>query len=90
MKEAAQSWYKNVYSPIVQAIREEHLLASFPGSTEGDMYLWIVKRWDELKREKDKNLPIKEAVKALEKESNGLLSRLKRYVLYIISKIKKN
>ena len=90
MKEAAQSWYKNVYSPIVQAIREEHLLASFPGSTEGDMYLWIVKRWDELKREKDKNLPIKEAVKALEKESNGLLSRLKRYVLYIRSKIKKN
>ena len=90
MKEAAQSWYKNVYTPIVQAIREEHLLAGFPGSTEGDMYLWIVKRWDELKREGKENLPIKEAVKVVEKESNRIFSRAKRYLLYLINKIRKN
>lgn len=89
MEEAAQSWYKNVYTPIVKAIREEHLLAGFPGSTEGDMYLWIVRRWDELKHEGDENLPIEEAVKRVEKESNGMLARIKRYILYLANKFKK-
>ena len=90
MQEAAQSWYKNVYTPIVNEIREEHLLAGFPGATEGDMYLWIVKRWDELKHTVKEDLPIKDAVKMVEKESNGVFLRFKRYLLYLINKIRKN
>ena len=49
-EEGAISWYKNVYKPIVDAIREEKLLSFFPGHTEGDMYLYIIKRWDEEKK----------------------------------------
>lgn len=91
MEEAAQSWYKNVYSPIVSAIREDHLLAGFPGATEGDMYMWLVKRWDALKRSSKKDdIPIKDAVKLVEKENYGLFARAKRYLLYLIGKIRKS
>ena len=39
-----------MYSPAIAIIREQWLLANFPGRTEGDLYVWIVKHWDFLKR----------------------------------------
>jgi hypothetical protein len=48
--EALVSWYNNVYNPIIAVIREQWLLANFPGRTEGDLYVWIVKHWDFLKK----------------------------------------
>ena len=48
--EALVSWYKRVYSPVIAIIREQWLLANFPGRTEGDLYVWIVKHWDFLKK----------------------------------------
>ncbi|MDR0602559.1 MAG: transcriptional regulator [Treponema sp.] len=48
--EALVSWYGNVYSPIIRIIKDEWLLLKFPGSSESDLYVWIVKHWDFLKR----------------------------------------
>jgi hypothetical protein len=48
--EALVSWHRNVYSPAVSIIREQWLLTQFPGRTEGDLYVWIVKHWDFLKK----------------------------------------
>jgi hypothetical protein len=48
--EALVSWYKNVYSPTIAIIREQWLLTHFPDRTEGDLYVWIVKHWDFLKK----------------------------------------
>jgi hypothetical protein len=48
--DALFSWYNNVYQPIVQIIMEERLYLNFPGRTTSDLYVWIVKRWDFLKK----------------------------------------
>jgi hypothetical protein len=48
--DALVSWYKNVYSPIINIIKEEWLLLNFPGSSASDLYVWIVKHWDFLKK----------------------------------------
>ena len=88
-EQAAVSWYRNVYSPIVKVIREEHLLFQFPGYTEGDMYLWLVRTWDELKRaKKDQNVPIEDAADAVKKSGRG--SAILRYVRYFLSKLRKD
>ncbi len=42
MPEAAASWYEHVYLPLVQIIRDLHILKEFPGSSEADLYLWIM------------------------------------------------
>lgn len=39
---ASRSWYKRVYLPLVQIIRDMNILADFPGRTEADLYLWII------------------------------------------------
>lgn len=45
-EEAVESWYDSVYMPIIQVIREQHVLDHFPGRTEADLYRWIMDhRW---------------------------------------------
>jgi nucleotide-binding universal stress UspA family protein len=41
-QEAVNSWYENVYMPMVRIIREQDILKDFPGRTEADLYLWIM------------------------------------------------
>lgn len=48
--DALVSWYENVYKPIIDIIVAERLDARFPGRTASDLYVWIVKHWDFLKK----------------------------------------
>jgi hypothetical protein len=48
--EALVSWYNNVYNPIIQIIKDERLYLHFPGRTISDLYVWIAKHWDSLKK----------------------------------------
>ncbi len=48
--DALVSWYNNVYKPIIDIIEEDRLYARFPGRTASDLYVWIVKHWDFLKK----------------------------------------
>jgi len=48
--EALVSWFNNVYSPVIKIIKEQWLLVNFPGRTEADLYVWIIKHWDFLKK----------------------------------------
>ncbi|MGD1823370.1 MAG: transcriptional regulator [Pleomorphochaeta sp.] len=48
-EKAVKSWYNTVYAPIIKEVRKLNLLSSFPGNTEGDLYIWIVRHWEELK-----------------------------------------
>ena len=41
-EEAVESWYHNVYMPIIQLIREREVLKHFPGRTEADLYGWLI------------------------------------------------
>jgi hypothetical protein len=48
--DALVSWYRNVYQPIAQIIKEQWLTLNFPGRSTADLYVWIVKHWDFLKK----------------------------------------
>ncbi len=48
--ESLRSWYENVYLPIAQAIRDNGMLQHFPGRTESDLYVWLVRHWHYLKQ----------------------------------------
>lgn len=60
---ALESWYRNVYSPIVDTIRELGLLARFPGRSASDLYVYIVRYWDELKRKYGLSYPVADAAR---------------------------
>jgi nucleotide-binding universal stress UspA family protein len=47
-EEVVTRWYDEVYTPVVQVIRERGILREFPGRTEADLYLWVSKHRQEL------------------------------------------
>lgn len=63
LHDAISSWYDSVYKPIADTIRAEHLASRFPGRTPGDLYAYIVKHWDQLKRKYGIHLPADVAVR---------------------------
>lgn len=86
-KEAAVSWYENVYSKVVGALDQEHLLQEYPGQTEADCYMWLVKRWDEMKRHGDSYITEEEAAKLMKKEGEKeAFSRWREYILGLFSR----
>jgi hypothetical protein len=47
--EAVISWYDHVYLPLAGFIQEHAILESFPGRTEADLYLWIIRHQNYLR-----------------------------------------
>jgi len=66
--DALVSWYNNVYKPIIDIIKEEHLDARFPGRTPSDLYVWIVKHWDFLKKKYGVHYSMADAAKDFAKK----------------------
>lgn len=52
LPQAAQGWYRDVYTPVVEAIRKYEVLPRlFPQSTEADLYLWLTDHLRECEEE---------------------------------------
>ena len=60
--DALVSWYGKVYEPIIKIIKEEKLGREFPGKEPSDLYLWIVRHWDFLKKKNGVHYSISKAV----------------------------
>jgi len=73
-QEGMLSWCDHVYRPIVEIIRKERILSRFPGRTESDLYVWIVRRWDELKKRYGQGISMQSAAEDFSaKHGRGLL-----------------
>ena len=78
---AMRSWYMNVFIPIVRVIRDQKLLGRFPGRTEADLYVWLVKHWDELKRRLGGELSLVEAAEDLSSRyGQTLMMRIREHL----------
>lgn len=77
MEDAIISWYTTVYSPIIDVIKKDHVMRYFIHRTESDLYVWIIKYWDELKKKFGNDFNLNDAVASFrKKERPGLFSRL--------------
>lgn len=59
--DALLSWHKNVYQPVIKIIVGQKLLRKFHGRTASDLYVWIIKQWDELKQKYGEEISLEEA-----------------------------
>lgn len=49
--EAVVDWYDNIYLPLVTKIHGEDILTYFPGRTEADLVVWVLRHWGKLERD---------------------------------------
>lgn len=66
--DALLSWFHNVYQPVMHVIKKNHLLRKFRGRTTSDLYVWIIKQWDELKQKYGIEFSLDEATRNIAKE----------------------
>jgi hypothetical protein len=59
-EEAVVSWYDHVFSPLVDLIRAQGILAEFPGRTETDLYLWIIEHQGFLRETYGSEVPLEQ------------------------------
>ncbi len=49
MEKAVTSWFNKVYMPVIGIIDKHHIMKYFKKRTKSDLYVWLIKYWDELK-----------------------------------------
>ncbi len=92
-EQAMLSWHDNVYEPIVRLIEAENILHRFRGRTASDLYVWIVRHWDELKNKYGQSYPLEQAAQDFSsrygKEDNRILVRFFRSLKALLRRSKK-
>ncbi len=61
MNDSILSWYNTLYLPIVTSIKKKHIMWKFRGRTPSDLYVWIIKYWDDLKTKYGQDFSIEAA-----------------------------
>lgn len=66
MEQAVESWFRNVYTPVIQAIDSRRMKKHFKGRTKSDLYIFLIKYWDELKQKFGNDVSLDEAAEEFE------------------------
>ncbi len=84
-KEAGKLWYANIYNPIIRIISEEHLIHRFPGRTSSDLYIWIIKHWNGLKKHHGENITLHDAALDYSKKyGKSIFKQIKDFIKTIV------
>ncbi len=51
LQDSAESWYREIYLPFAEAVRERGMMRWFPDRTITDLYVWMTEHRDELEKE---------------------------------------
>src|SRR5512138_2415265 len=51
LRDSAASWYRDIYLPFAEAVRERGMMRWFPERTTTDLYVWMTDHRDELQSE---------------------------------------
>ena len=77
IQDAILSWYENVYMPVVQVINNTKIMKKFKKRTISDLYVWMIKYWDDLKKKFGEDYPIDQMAQSFKKTyGTGVFHRI--------------
>jgi hypothetical protein len=81
-EDAVTSWYQNVYLPVIRVIERQHIIRMFKGRTKSDLYIYLIKYWDELKQKFGNDYSLDLAARSFKDESrkHTIFGRIKNAV----------
>lgn len=83
MEDAAWTWYKDHYLPVIEVIREQNLLRGYPDRTETDLYIWLLEYREEIEAEFGWSLQLDSVAaewNAKESEKDALRNSLQQFL----------
>ena len=86
IEDAITSWFNTVYLPVIHTIDKYKIMKYFKHRTKSDLYVWIIKYFDELKRKFGDNCSLEDAVFDITNEykislPTKIKNALKKYLL---------
>ena len=88
MIDAITSWFNTVYLPVVNVIEHQHIMKRFPHRTVSDMYVWIIKYWDNLKKKFGQDFSLDKAASDFtEKYGKSFRKSVVKTFLNILAKV---
>lgn len=91
LQDAILSWFNTVYMPMIQTINNTKIMKKFKNRTLSDLYVWMIKYWDDLKRKFGDDYPIDLMAKDFRKTYgtgffHRVINNIKHILLMITSK----
>ncbi|MFI3257413.1 MAG: transcriptional regulator [Spirochaetales bacterium] len=63
MVDAIASWYTQVYEPVITTVQKQKILKKFRKRTSGDMYVWLIRYWHDLKEKYGEDISLDAAAR---------------------------
>jgi hypothetical protein len=63
LTDAVVSWYNTVYLPVIKVIKNLRVLSRFRHRTASDLYVWLIKYWDDVKKQFGGDYSLEDAAK---------------------------
>jgi nucleotide-binding universal stress UspA family protein len=70
LQDSAASWYRDIYLPFAEAVRERGMMRWFPDRTITDLYVWMTEHRDELEKELGWNIRPEAAAEVVVQKKN--------------------
>ncbi|MBQ3837314.1 MAG: transcriptional regulator [Treponema sp.] len=87
MTDAIMSWFNTVYMPVVNTIMQHKIMRKFKRRTVSDLYVWLIKYWDELKKALGEDLPLDDVLEDFTHNySESLLAKIKNNLKKVLLK----
>jgi len=91
MQDAITSWFNTVYLPVLHIINKSKIMKKFKKRTTSDLYVWLIKYWDDLKRRFGNDYPLDLVVEDFTKHyGQGSFSRIKNSITRLLFKSKRS
>ncbi len=92
MPDAINSWYNMVYTPVLATIRRHKMMEKFHQRTPSDLFVWLVKYWEDFKAKYGEDTPLDSVIDDFESEYGdsfiGKIAKIKNLLKSI--KLRKN
>ena len=89
MTDAIMSWFEDVYLPIIKAIDDRRVMRCFRRHTKSDLYVWIMRYWEELREKFGEDVQLDEAVQSFTRSKRiNFATRIKNGIERVMLKRK--
>jgi hypothetical protein len=79
-QEAVLSWVDNIYSPMVDVIREQNMMDLFPNRSESDLYLWIIEHLAYIQKRFPSGIGYREAARDFSRKRTSFFERIRKFL----------
>ena len=87
--DAITSWFNEVYLPIIKTIDDGRVMRYFRAHTKSDLYVWIMRYWEELRKKFGEDVELNDAVRSFtQSKGTSFASAIKNGIRRVMCKCK--